>query len=301
MAFDQEPRYRGLLASGELERRARDLIASLAACETCPRRCGADRLSGETGDCRVGRYALVNSAFPHYGEEACLVGSGGSGTIFFSECNLRCVFCQNYEISHGGEGTELSEEDLADRMLALQALGCHNINLVTPTHVVPQVVEAIHLAARRGLSIPIVYNTSAYDSIETLRALDGIVDLYMPDFKFWSAEASARYLNAPDYPEVAQDAIREMHRQVGDLRLDSRGIAVRGLLVRHLVMPGFTEDSVAVMRFLASVSARTHVNVMAQYRPLGQAGRHPEIARRATRSEVEAVKRAAQDLGLVLL
>ncbi len=249
----------------------------------------------------MGRLARIASAFPHFGEEAVLVGTGGSGTIFFSECNLRCVFCQNWEISHGGEGREVEDGDLANLMLALQDRGCHNVNLVTPSHAVAQVVSALATAASQGLRVPIVFNTSAYYTVETLRALDGLVDIYMPDFKYWTPEASATYLTAPDYPEVARDAIREMHRQVGDLQVDRDGVAVRGLLVRHLVMPGALAESLEVIRFLAALSPGTHLNVMAQYRPLGDAGRYPEIARRPSREEVEAVRRAAKEAGLTLL
>lgn len=296
-----EPAYRALHASGEVSRRARRLLDSLSECRLCPRRCGADRRSGESGECRVGRHARVSSAFPHFGEESVLVGIGGSGTIFFSECNLRCVFCQNWEISHGGEGREVEDDDLATLMLALQDRGCHNVNLVTPSHTVAQAVAALAIAASRGLRVPIVFNTSAYDTVETLRALDGLVDIYMPDFKYWTPEASGRYLTAPDYPEVAREAIREMHRQVGDLQVDREGVAVRGLLVRHLVMPGAVAESLEIVRFLASVSRGTHLNVMAQYRPLGDAGRHPGIARRPSWDEVEAVRRAAKAAGLTLL
>ncbi len=295
-----EPAYRALLASGDIVRRARNLLDSLAECRLCPRECGADRLSGDLGECGVGRFARVSAAFPHFGEEAVLVGKAGSGTIFFSECNLRCVFCQNYDISHGGEGDEVSDEGLAARMLALQEQGCHNINLVTPTHVVAQVVSALAIAASRGLRIPIVYNTSAYDAVDTLRALEGLVDIYMPDFKYWSSKASEKYLTAADYPEVARAAIREMHRQVGDLMVE-RGVAVRGLLVRHLVMPGGVAEAIQIVRFLSELSPRTAINVMAQYRPLGEALRHQEIARRPTLSEVEAVRRAAMEAGLTLL
>ncbi len=296
-----EPAYRALHASGEIARRARLLQESLAECRLCPRRCGADRLSGESGECRVGRLARVSSAFPHFGEEAVLVGTGGSGTIFFSECNLRCVFCQNWDISHGGEGREVEDDDLATLMLALQDRGCHNVNLVTPSHVVAQVVAALAIAASRGLRIPIVFNTSAYDSVETLRALDGLVDVYMPDFKYWTPEASATFLTAPDYPDVARAAIQEMHRQVGDLQVGRDGVAVRGLLVRHLVMPGAVPESLEIIRFLAEVSPGTHLNVMAQYRPLGDAGKTPGIARRPFWGEVEAVRRAAKEAGLTLL
>lgn len=274
------------------------VLTSLQSCESCPRRCKVNRLAGEVGVCGVGRYAVVNSAFAHFGEESVLVGRRGSGTIFFSKCNLLCRFCQNYEVSHGRYGRELTEEALANLMLELQEEGLTNINLVTPSHVVLQLVVAIGLAKDKGLKIPVVYNTSAYDTIESLQLLEGLVDIYMPDFKFWSEELAWEYLKTRDYPEVARKAIQEMHRQVGDLVIGDDGVAKKGLLVRHLVMPNATEDADKIMAFLAEISKDTYVNIMAQYRPMGYAHMHPKIARRPTFEEVEAVYWSARRAGL---
>ena len=229
------PVYLGLPA-GEIARRAEEAVASLAECRLCPRDCAVDRLAGKWSACKTGRHAVVSSAFAHFGEEDCLRGWNGSGTIFFGHCNLRCVFCQNFDISQairpGGSSPGLKPDRIAALMLMLQAKGCHNINFVTPEHVAPQVVEAIAVAVPRGLRVPIVYNTSAYDSLESLTLLDGIVDIYMPDFKFWQRETGRRLCKAKNYPEAARAAIREMHRQVGDLRFGPDGLARRGLLVR---------------------------------------------------------------------
>jgi putative pyruvate formate lyase activating enzyme len=295
-----EPAYRKLPV-GELERRAEAAVAGLAGCKFCPRACGADRLEGKEGFCRTGRQARVSSFFPHHGEEDCLRGWNGSGTIFFSGCNLRCVFCQNFDISQGGSGEVCDAAGLAGMMLELQARGCHNINWVTPEHVVPQVLEALADAARQGLTLPIVYNTSAYDSLDSLRLLDGVVDIYMPDFKIWDPSLSRTYLQARDYPQAARDAIREMHRQVGNLCLDEDGLAVRGLLVRHLVMPGETAGSPEILRFLAEeISPHTYVNIMAQYRPAGKVrmGAFDEINRPITLGEYRRAVAAAEAAGL---
>ena len=300
---DFEPAYLALQRRGELARRAEQASAGLGHCTFCPRRCGANRLAGETGVCRAGARVRVASYFSHMGEEDCLRGRSGSGTIFFAHCNLRCVFCQNYEISHLAEGADVKVERLAAMMLELQAEGCHNINLVTPSHVVPQIVAAVALAARAGLRLPIVYNTSAYDSPESLHLLEGIVDIYMPDFKMWNSDHAQRYLTAADYPEVARGAILEMHRQVGELKLDERGLARRGVLVRHLVMPRNIAGSDAILHFLAEeVSPHTYVNVMAQYHPAGEvsATRFDEIDRSLTRVEFAAVSQLAKELGLRL-
>ncbi len=296
-----EPAYLRLYRSGELQRRAEQARQALADCRLCPRRCGVNRLVDQRAVCRTGRRAVVSSFFPHFGEEDCLRGWRGSGTIFFAWCNLRCVFCQNYEISHLGQGREVSAEELAAMMLALQHEGVHNINLVTPEHVVPQILEALVLAVAEGLRLPLVYNTSAYDGLESLRLLDGVVDIYMPDFKVWRRESARRYLKAPDYPQVAQAAIKEMHRQVGDLRFDEHGLAKRGLLVRHLVMPGLLDETRAILRFLASeISPNTFVNIMAQYRPWGEvsAEKYAEINRPITREEYRAALDAAREAGL---
>jgi len=237
--FEWSPPYLALHASGELAERARRALALLEGrCLVCPRLCKVDRLADGAGLCRVGRRAVVASHFPHFGEENCLRGRRGSGTIFFSGCNLRCVFCQNHDISWQLHGERVTPDGLAGMMLELQAIGCHNINWVTPEHVVPQILEALPLAVDGGLTLPLVYNTSAYDSPDSLALMDGIVDVYMPDFKLWSSELARRYLAKRDYPEVARHSLREMHRQVGDLVLDEHGMARRGLIVRHLVMPG---------------------------------------------------------------
>ncbi|MBW2542005.1 MAG: radical SAM protein [Deltaproteobacteria bacterium] len=257
--------------------------------------------------CHTGRHAIVSSAFAHFGEEHCLRGTRGSGTIFFALCNLRCVFCQNWDISQRASGPEMDGERIADLMLALQESGCHNVNFVTPEHVAPQVVEAIASAVPRGLRVPIVYNTSAFDGPQSLRLMDGLVDIYMPDFKFWSRESARTYSRAKNYPEAARAAIREMHRQVGDLRFGADGVARRGLLVRHLVMPGQTDETAAIARWLADeISPDTYLNLMGQYRPeyevgaIGSDGRpkHAEIRRRPTAGEMEAAYRVARDAGL---
>lgn len=240
----------------------------------CPRNCGVNRMENKMGACNTGRYAVVSSAFPHFGEESVLQGWNGSGTIFFGLCNLRCVFCQNWDISQKKQGWELKPEEIADLMLKLQEeTKCHNINFVTPEHVVPQVIEAIYCAVEMGLNVPIVYNTSSYDSVKSLQLLDGIVDIYMPDFKFWTQETSQRLCKAKDYPSVTQAVIKEMYRQVGDLVFDQNGLAKQGLLVRHLVMPGLVEEGKKILQFLADeVSKDTYVNIMEQYRPTFKVG-----------------------------
>jgi putative pyruvate formate lyase activating enzyme len=297
--------YGALAASGELARRAREAVAALASCRACPRECGTDRGADQTGVCRIGRRARVASYGPHHGEEDCLSGWRGSGTIFFAGCNLRCVFCQNWETSQGCVGEEVTAERLAVMMLELQAAGCHNINWVTPEHVVPQALEALALAAERGLRLPLVYNTSAYDSLESLRLLDGVVDIYMPDFRIWEAATAARLLGARDYPAVACAAIAEMHRQVGSLMVDEQGLASRGVLVRHLVLPGGLADTAAVARWLTeNLGADTYVNVMDQYHPAGavteSAGRtaFADICRGVTRAEFAAAMNDARTGGL---
>ncbi len=296
------PGYLALHASGELIRRKEAALARLAACDLCPRRCGVDRLAGQQGFCRTGRLAKVAAHHPHFGEEAPLVGSSGSGTIFFSNCNLGCVFCQNYEISHLGEGEEVTARQLAAMMVHLGQQGCHNINLVTPSHVVAQILEALPQAIEGGLSIPLVYNTSGYDEVDTLRLLEGIVDIYMPDFKFWSGESSRRFAKAEDYPEKARQAIGEMHRQVGDLLIDAEGIADHGLLVRHLVMPEGLDESREILGFLArDISPATYVNVMDQYRPCGQAMNFPPLDRMLLPEEYRQALELAGHAGLTRL
>ncbi len=315
---DSRPSYLEPGVRSTIPDRVDRALAELRSCHACPRDCGVDRLGGDPptgrragGVCRTGRWARVTSAAPHHGEEACLSGWRGSGTIFFSGCNLHCVFCQNWDISQRQTGRELTTAELADLMLALQNHGCHNINLVTPEHVVPQVVEALAAAIARGLDLPIVYNTSAYDALPSLKLLDGLVDIYMPDFKFVSSETAKRLSKAKDYPERARAAIKEMHRQVGVLRLRPDGIACRGVLVRHLVMPGQLDQSREILRFLAEeLSPDTYVNIMGQYHPayrVGQvvdSGRHAgtvryaDINRCPSYEELEAAYEAARSVGL---
>ncbi len=294
--------YIALYERGELQERVERLVGILGSCTLCPRECRVDRLRDERGVCRVGRLPMVSSYTPHFGEERPLVGRYGSGTIFFTYCNLKCLFCQNYDISHLGEGREVSIEDLAEMMVYLQGLGCHNINLVTPTHQIAQIVEALPVAIEKGLQIPLVYNCGGYESVETIRLLDGIIDIYMPDFKYGDSAVARRYSGAPGYTEVAKAAIKEMHRQVGDLVVDERGIAVRGLIVRHLVLPDGLAGTREVMRFIArEVSPDTYVNIMDQYRPCYMAIEHPPLGRRITMEEYEEAVRIAVEEGITRL
>jgi putative pyruvate formate lyase activating enzyme len=268
-----EPSYQATQRAGVIQDRVQAALRELEDCCACPRDCHINRMADETRVCHTGRFARVASAFAHFGEEECLRGRNGSGTIFFSLCNLRCVFCQNWDISQESVGDECPPSRIADIMLELQTRGCHNINFVTPEHVAPQVVEAIAEAIPRGLNVPIVYNTSAYDAIASLKLLDGLVDIYMPDFKFWERESARRLAKAKDYPERAREAILEMHRQVGALKTGPDGIARRGVLVRHLVMPGGLGEAKEIFRWLADeVSPDTYVNIMGQYRPAYQVG-----------------------------
>lgn len=292
------PAYLELHQRGELEPRAKAAERLLEPCRVCPRECLAQRLQGETGVCGVAEKALVSSYGPHFGEERPLVGFGGSGTIFLAHCNLCCVFCQNYEISQEGEGQVVSTKKLAEMMLDLQRMGCHNINFVTPTHQVPQILRALPIAVDGGLQVPLVYNCGGYESLETLRLLDGIFDIYMPDFKYADAAMARQYSKVENYPDVAKAAFREMHRQVGDLVLDRRGIALRGLLVRHLVLPNNLAGTGEVVRFLAELSKDTYVNIMAQYRPCYRANEYPPLARRPTRAELEEALQLARAAGL---
>ncbi len=298
-----ETAYLDLYRSGELARRAAAARMHLKACDLCARKCGIDRTKTlEGAACRTGDKAVVSSFGPHFGEEAPLVGHGGSGTIFFAFCNMRCVFCQNADISWRGEGVEVATTDLASMMLSLQDQGCHNINLVSPSHVVAQVLEALTIAAGAGLHLPIVYNTGGYDSPEALRLLDGVIDIYMPDLKYADSETARKYSKVRDYVAVNRAAVREMHRQVGDLVVDGEGVARRGLLVRHLVLPGDLAGTAGVMRFLADeISPDTYVNVMAQYRPCHRAGDYEELSRRITRDEFLAALESAQKAGLMRL
>ena len=296
------PSYIGLAESGVLPERARSAVRLLESCEVCPRKCRVNRLAGETGFCRTGRRAVVAAFHAHFGEEAPLVGDSGSGTIFIAHCNLRCSFCQNFEISHLGEGAEVEARELAGMMLRLQERGCGNINFVTPSHVVPQILEALVLAAERGLSVPLVYNSGGYDRVETLRLLEGVFDIYMPDFKFWDNRWPLRFCDAGDYRETAAAAIGEMHRQVGDLVVSPGGTAVRGLLVRHLVMPGGIAGTEEIARFLADrISRNTYLNIMNQYRPCGTARSDPAVNRRITNEEYGKAVAAALRAGLTRL
>jgi putative pyruvate formate lyase activating enzyme len=289
-----------------LRERAQQAVALLAKCRMCPRACGVNRLADRWAACKTGRYALVGSYFAHFGEEDCLRGWNGSGTIFFSHCNLRCVFCQNYDISQAmkpGKGTASSStpREIAGMMLELQHLGCHNINLVTPEHVVAQVLESIAEAVPLGLRLPIVYNTSAYDALESLALMDGTVDIYMPDFKYWSVERSRIYMKADDYPAAARTAIKEMHRQVGPLLVDADGLAKRGLIIRHLVMPGSLDETRAILQWIATeLGPDTYVNLMDQYYPAGKVSpaSYAEINRRLTSAEFWEAQQMASEFGL---
>jgi putative pyruvate formate lyase activating enzyme len=293
------PGYLDLAEQGTLPARIAEALAMLESCHLCPRKCGVNRLADKVGTCRTGRQAVVSSYSPHFGEEDPLVGEGGSGTIFFTHCNLLCLFCQNYEISHLGDGRPVSPEQLAGVMVRLQKMGCHNINFVSPSHVLPQILESLPLAIRGGLEIPLVYNTGGYDTETSLALLDGIFDLYMPDIKFMSGEASARFCQAPDYPARVREAILEMHRQVGDLVTDQEGVAQRGLLVRHLVLPEKLAGTRQAMRFLRqAVSPNTYVNIMAQYRPCGRALEEPPLDRKISVEEYEEALTIAREEGL---
>ena len=294
-----QPSYIGLYEQGLLEERIEAARELLKECRVCPRECGVDRAAGQTGVCKTGARAWVSSYNAHFGEEDPLVGRHGSGTIFMTHCNLLCLFCQNYDISHQGQGQEVGPEILAGLMIDLARAGCHNINFVTPTHTVPQILEALPLAIRAGLDRPLVYNSGGYDSVETLRLLDGVFDIYMPDFKFWDDEAASKYCQAPDYRERASAAVLEMHRQVGDLEMDEEGVAIRGLLVRHLVLPEGLAGTREVCRFLAQeVSPRTYINIMGQYRPCGRAHEFPELSRGLTMEELRAAQYTAREEGL---
>lgn len=303
---DFEPAYMSVYRAGQLGKRVRAAVEELRDCRACPRNCGVNRLENETKVCNTGRHPIVSSAFAHFGEEDCLRGWHGSGTIFFALCNLKCVFCQNHDISQQSSGRELEAARVAELMLELQRKGCHNINFVTPEHVAPQVIEAIAIAVPAGLRLPIVYNTSAYDALSSLALLDGLIDIYMPDFKFWSQQTAKRLAKAKDYPQRAREAITEMHRQVGPLRFDENGLAVRGVLVRHLVMPGQSDEASEILRWLAELSPDTYVNIMGQYRPEYEVGalakdgapRYAQINRRPRASEMDAAMAVAAELGL---
>jgi putative pyruvate formate lyase activating enzyme len=293
------------MVSVALAEKTQKALAALEDCRMCPRDCGVNRLENAWSACKTGRYAIVDCHFAHFGEEYCLRGWKGSGTIFFSHCNLRCVFCQNYDISQavapGPAVPGSPPEVIADMMLDLQRRGCHNINFVTPEHVVAQIIESVAIAVERGLSIPIVYNTSAYDALDSIELMNGIADIYMPDFKFWSAERSKLYMKAEDYPDVASRVIRAMHDQVGDLVISENGLARRGLLIRHLVMPGMLDETRAILEWIAAeLGTNTYINLMDQYHPAGKvsAVQYHEINRRTLSSEFLEAKRIAWSLGL---
>ncbi|MFH1610220.1 MAG: radical SAM protein [Candidatus Bipolaricaulota bacterium] len=292
-----QPAYLGL-TQAELRERVERLYELASPCRLCPRACRVDRAGGERGFCRAGLTPWIASFGPHFGEERVLVGSGGSGTVFFSGCNLRCLFCQNYTISQLGEGEEVPVQELARVMLHLQEIGCANVNLVTPTHQTPQIVDALARAREDGLRLPVVWNCGGYEALETLRFLDGIVDVYMPDLKYGDSRVATHLSSAPGYFEAAQVALAEMHRQVGDLVVEG-GVAVRGLLVRHLVLPEGLAGSEAALRFIADeISKDTYVNVMAQYRPAHRARENPPLSRPITDAEHENVLALARRLGL---
>ena len=298
----ETPEDRGTrkVSVSDITARVARALHQLTSCNLCPRECRVDRTAGELGVCGIGRYARVASYGPHFGEESVLVGGrhcAGSGTIFFGGCNLLCSFCQNHDISHGASGAETPPDKLAAIMLHLQAKGCCNINLVTPSHVVPQILAALTIAIPGGLSVPIVYNSSGYDSVETLRLLDGLVDIYMPDIKFHRDEGEEYLSGAKGYGKAAEHAVREMHRQVGDLKIEN-GVATRGLLVRHLILPRKTANSAGIFGFLASLSPDTYVNIMDQYRPMYRARNHPRIGTAVTPDEHAATVWQAREAGL---
>lgn len=289
--------YQEKLFNDSLSTLAKDLMEHLERCDLCPHQCGVNRFEGKVGFCRATADIEIASYGPHFGEESVLVGFGGSGTIFFTHCNMGCVFCQNYHISQLGEGRKVSIEELAGIMLTLQKMGCHNINLVTPTHYIPQIVSALVIAAKSGLRIPLVYNCGGYERKEIIALLDGIVDIYMPDFKYGDDEKALRYSKVPNYTKYAKEAVIEMQRQVGDLVVDDNGIALRGLIIRHLVMPNNVADSKKVLEFIAKeVSGKAYVNVMAQYYPTFKAHQFPEIARRITMGEYKEVLKFARQI-----
>ncbi|MFB3883982.1 MAG: radical SAM protein [Thermodesulfobacteriota bacterium] len=297
------PAYEKLEEEGELAHRVQQAYAIFENCQLCPRKCGVNRKKGERGFCRAPLRPVIFSAHPHFGEEMSLVGDNGSGTIFFSNCNLRCIFCQNWPISHEGRGEEVQDEDLAEVMIKLQKIGCHNINLVTPTHVMPNILDATQIALKKGLHLPLVYNTSGYERIEILKILDGIVDIYMPDMKYMDPEQAEKYsAGASDYPEVTKRAIPEMNRQVGQLKIDRRGIALRGLIIRHLVMPNRVAGTEKFVRWVSEKLPRsTYVNIMAQYHVDYKAFEYPEISRGITPDEFLEAMGWAEKYGLTNL
>jgi putative pyruvate formate lyase activating enzyme len=297
-----EPAYIKTFEKGLLQKKIKTAYKLMDSCNLCPRKCRVDRLSGETGICKTAKHALVSSYNPHFGEEKPLVGTDGSGTIFFTHCNLMCLFCQNFDISHEGHGQKISAAELAAVMLALQQHGCHNINFVTPSHVVPQILSALEIAIQQGLSVPLVYNSGGYDLPATLKLLDGVFDIYMPDFKFWDPQIAESACRAKNYPEIARNALREMHRQVGELTVDEDGIAQKGLLIRHLVLPGGLAGSREIMRFIArEISTHSYVNLMSQYRPCGRASEVKGLNASLSPADFQTALQAAKAEGITRL
>ena len=297
-----DPAYFRTYKRGLLKEKVEKAYSLLKSCTLCPRKCGVDRISGETGTCKTAKLAWVSSYNPHFGEEGPLVGTHGSGTIFFTHCNLLCLFCQNFDISHQGDGQQITDDELAGIMLDLQNQGCHNINFVTPSHVVPQILSAVEIAVKRGLSIPLVFNTGGYDRVTTLKLLDGVFDIYMPDFKFWHSQVAEETCQAGDYPEVARKAMIEMHGQVGDLQVDDAGIAQRGLLIRHLVLPDGLAGTREIMRFIAQhISPNSYVNVMSQYRPCGRAAEVKGLNSQLLPDEYQLAVETAKQEGIARL
>jgi len=294
--------YQQLHRRGKLRERVETALSLLESCSVCPRSCGVNRLAGQAGKCRTSRHSVVSSYGAHFGEEAPLVGKHGSGTIFFANCSLECAFCQNYSISQLGEGHIVDKEELAYMMLSLQAKGCHNINLVSPTHVIPQILEALELAVESDLKLPLVYNSGGYDSVDTLKILDGIVDIYMPDMKYEDEQTARELSGIGDYPQANKAAVKEMHRQTGDLYVDEEGVAQRGLLIRHLVLPDGLAGTRMIMRFISEeISRDSYVNVMAQYRPCYRALHIPSLAWRISSAEFDEALASAQEAGLTRL
>jgi putative pyruvate formate lyase activating enzyme len=292
------PRYLNIKEE-ELDRRIEKAYKLLSPCAVCPRKCGVNRLEGEKGFCRSGEEVIVSSYNAHFGEEPPLVGNFGSGTIFFTNCNLQCIYCQNYPISQLGNGNKVSLSELAKIMLALQKRKCHNINLVTPTHFVPQILKSLKSAIKMGLRVPIVYNTSGYDSVNTLKLLDGVVDIYLPDARYADNENARKYSSAPNYFEIMKKALKEMHRQVGDLVTDKIGIAYSGLIVRHLILPEGLSGTKKIMHFIArEISPHTYISLMAQYFPAYQASQFPPLSRRIDREEYREALQAFKEEGL---
>ena len=297
-----EAAYIKSFEKGLLQKKIQAAYKILNSCTLCPRQCRINRMSGETGICKTAKQAWVSSYNPHFGEEAPLVGTHGSGTIFFTHCNLMCLFCQNFDISHEGYGQEVSDRQLAAMMVALQQQGCHNINFVTPSHVVPQILSALAIAIQQGLSVPLVYNSGGYDLPATLRLLEGVFDIYMPDFKFWDAQVAETACQAKDYPQIARRALREMHRQVGDLKIDENGIAQKGLLIRHLVLPGGLAGPREIMRFIArEISTNSYVNIMSQYRPCGRAAEIKGFSSLLSKVDFQTALREAAAEGITRL